>query len=107
MTEAPGKLIFEGFDPERQGLREALCPLGNGYFATRGAAPESIQALVPDYLPELPTDPFNAEESPELRYVSDEIVYSIGPDKKDQEAAIKYDPTNGTISQGDIFFAMN
>ncbi len=34
------KLTYEGFDPEAQGLREALCTLGNGYFATRGAAPE-------------------------------------------------------------------
>ena len=28
----------DGFDPAKQGLREALCTLGNGYFATRGAA---------------------------------------------------------------------
>ena len=34
-------LAYEGFDPEREGLREALCALGNGRFATRGAAPES------------------------------------------------------------------
>ena len=25
----------------QEGLREALCTVGNGYFATRGAAPES------------------------------------------------------------------
>lgn len=30
-------LVFEGFDPAREGIREALCTLGNGYFATRGA----------------------------------------------------------------------
>jgi alpha,alpha-trehalase len=35
------RLIYEGFDPEGEGLREALCTLANGYFATRGAAPES------------------------------------------------------------------
>lgn len=35
------RLVYEGFDPEEEGLREALCTLGNGYFATRGAAPES------------------------------------------------------------------
>ena len=34
-------LAYEGFDPAHEGLREALCTLGNGYFATRGAAPES------------------------------------------------------------------
>lgn len=33
-------LTYEGFDPQKEGLREALCTLGNGYFATRGAAPD-------------------------------------------------------------------
>ena len=31
-------LIRDGFDPAREGLREALYTLGNGYFATRGAS---------------------------------------------------------------------
>jgi beta-phosphoglucomutase family hydrolase len=31
-------LVFDGFDPAHEGIREALCALGNGYFATRGAA---------------------------------------------------------------------
>jgi alpha,alpha-trehalase len=35
-------LNYEGFKPEQQGLREALCTLGNGYFATRGARPEAV-----------------------------------------------------------------
>lgn len=34
-------LAYDGFDPARQGLRETLCTLGNGYFAARGAAEES------------------------------------------------------------------
>jgi alpha,alpha-trehalase len=34
-------LLYEGFEPEHQGLREALCALGNGYFVTRGALPEA------------------------------------------------------------------
>lgn len=32
---------YEGYDPGTEKLREALCTVGNGYFATRGAAPES------------------------------------------------------------------
>ncbi|MEV0569322.1 hypothetical protein [Dactylosporangium sp. NPDC050588] len=39
MTEA-WTLQFDGSDPAREGLREALCTLGNGYLATRGALPE-------------------------------------------------------------------
>lgn len=31
-------LTYQGFNPEEERLREALCVLGNGYFCTRGAA---------------------------------------------------------------------
>jgi len=34
-------LTYEEYDPEQERLREALCTVGNGYLATRGAAPES------------------------------------------------------------------
>jgi len=38
-TEPPSawSLVYDGFDPAREGIREALCTLGNGYFATRAA----------------------------------------------------------------------
>lgn len=39
-------LAYESFDPSQERLRETLCTLGNGYFATRGAAPESIASEV-------------------------------------------------------------
>jgi trehalose/maltose hydrolase-like predicted phosphorylase len=32
---------YDGYVPAEEGRREALCTLGNGVFATRGAAPES------------------------------------------------------------------
>ena len=35
-------LVYEGFDSEREGMREALCALGNGYFATRAAMPWAV-----------------------------------------------------------------
>ena len=31
-------LVYDGFDPEAEGLREALTSTGNGYLCTRGAA---------------------------------------------------------------------
>ena len=37
----PWKLLYEGFKPEQESLREALCTLGNGYFATRGASAQA------------------------------------------------------------------
>ena len=33
-------LTWKGYDPGKEGVREALCALGNGQFVTRGAAEE-------------------------------------------------------------------
>uniref|UniRef100_UPI003F55925F glycoside hydrolase family 65 protein n=1 Tax=Peterkaempfera podocarpi TaxID=3232308 RepID=UPI003F55925F len=38
----PWLLRYEGVDAESEGLREALCAVGNGYLVTRGAAPECM-----------------------------------------------------------------
>ena len=35
-------LLFENSDLAQEGIREALCALGNGYFATRGAATGAV-----------------------------------------------------------------
>jgi len=42
----PWKLNYNKFDSEQESLREALCTLGNGYFGTRGAAPETVATKV-------------------------------------------------------------
>ncbi|HNT56649.1 MAG TPA: glycosyl hydrolase family 65 protein [Syntrophales bacterium] len=34
-------LVYNKFEPEQEALREALCTLGNGYFATRGASAQA------------------------------------------------------------------
>ena len=34
-------VVYDSYDTENESLREALCALGNGYFATRGAHEES------------------------------------------------------------------
>ncbi len=39
-STTPWTWAYEGYDPAAQRLRESLCTLGNGYFATRGALPE-------------------------------------------------------------------
>jgi alpha,alpha-trehalase len=40
-TNGEWVLRYEGFDPDQERFRETLCTTGNGYFATRGAAPEA------------------------------------------------------------------
>ncbi len=38
-------LRYDGYDPEKEKLRESLFAVGNGYFASRGAAPESTAGV--------------------------------------------------------------
>lgn len=44
--EDPWTVFFEGYDPAVEKLREALCTVGNGAFATRGCAPEARAGAV-------------------------------------------------------------
>ncbi|MEX0780509.1 MAG: glycosyl hydrolase family 65 protein [Balneolales bacterium] len=41
MSDDHWRLTYNGYDPAKEGQREALFTLGNGYFASRGAAEES------------------------------------------------------------------
>lgn len=55
------------------------------------------------YIPNLMKDPFAPREM--LHYTSEYnfwLLWSIGPDKDDDQALIIYDSTNGTISNGDV-----
>lgn len=53
------------------------------YRKQHGKRPETIEQLTPDFLPEVPVDPFNGEP---LRYIAgpeETLVYSVGPNMKD------------------------
>jgi hypothetical protein len=39
---SPWILTYHGFDPDQQGIREALCTLANGYLGT-GAQPPNVR----------------------------------------------------------------
>ena len=87
-------------DTEFHLLRMAIAAkyylLNNGKFPQKN---EDFSLLLKQ---DLPKDPFGTSS---LKFISKKeefTCYSIGPDEKDQEANISYDPTNGAMSQGDI-----
>jgi hypothetical protein len=69
------------YEAQLAGL-EVLCGL-RLYELDHGEMPESLDALVPDYLPEMPLDPFTGE--PLIYNPPDEglALYSAGPDGQD------------------------
>ena len=88
----------------RAGLRLARVAAGlEIYKLGHGRYPDSLDALTPTQIGnEPPVDPFTGKS---LRYRLDGdryALWSIGPDSADNAAETIYDPTNGTMSQGDI-----
>jgi len=69
------------------------------YEIDEGKLPDTLAALVPEYLPAIPTDPFDGNNGP-LHYILDHsppLLYSVGLDGKDDgglaSAAAQKDPT--------------
>ncbi len=72
------------------------------YRAKNGRFPEKLEDLRPDFLSALPVDPFD-DKPLKLRHAEDRvIVYSVGPDMKDDGGAA-FDESNKT---GDILFEL-
>ncbi|MCB2154361.1 hypothetical protein KQI84_05710 [bacterium] len=78
------------------------------HFLASGQMPERPEDFAP-LLPDGPDpDPFDPDgRRLRTRHVPERgnvfAIYSLGPDEADQQATISYDPSNGTVSTGDIF----
>jgi hypothetical protein len=70
------------------------------YELERDKPPVSWDDLVPALLESIPIDPFSPSGEQMLKA---EYFYSLGPDQTDDQGSFLYDPTNGTISRGDVF----
>ncbi|MBX3727824.1 MAG: hypothetical protein KF858_01465 [Candidatus Sumerlaeia bacterium] len=71
-------------------------------IACEGAAYRAhrhVSLMTPDVIAVGATDPFTNQP---LRASNSGFHYSIGPDLIDQGAVLLYDPSNGTLSTGDI-----
>lgn len=76
---------------EKTALHEAdiqLCRVGLGlvvYKAENGIYPELLNELTPDILDEIPLDPFTGKSLAYRKLTSGFILYSLGPNLKDDE----------------------
>jgi hypothetical protein len=72
------------------------------YFNDKKVYPNTLAELSPNYLSSVPKDPFSDTDFVYGRVRDTFFIYSIGPDLVDDKVGIIYDPTNGTVSSGDI-----
>jgi hypothetical protein len=75
-------------------------------FVLRGEFPRTPDQFGPLLSEGLPKDPF-ADGPLKFIITTDSLVcYSVGPDERDDRVAIEYDPTNGTLSPGDMLMTV-
>ncbi len=91
----------------------------HAYHEEHGAYPDTLTALVPSYLNKLPNDPFASEGTFQYRRLGAKyVLYSIGPDRKDDGGKPIDKPSASTSnsvaryyvdpnSQGDIVAGTN
>src|SRR5262245_12472281 len=79
-----------------------LALAAEAYRAKNGKYPERLQDLTPDFLPPVPADPFTGQP-PRLKHDGKDLVlYSVGPDDKDDGGT----PWNDSQGKGDIVFRL-
>jgi hypothetical protein len=75
------------------------------YRAAKGSLPQQISAVAElGFTP--PNDPFSGKPFQYGVTGAHGVLYSLGPNLQDEQARVSYDPTNGTVSAGDIIVAV-
>ena len=73
-----------GFLRNQAGMRCAVAAMAVERFRlARGRWPDSLTGLVPEFLPRALVDPFDGQPLRFLRLIDSLLIYSIGPDGKD------------------------
>ena len=112
-TDPFNQMALPGYDLNSLRLREVLADTENvllltalalrAYKLEHGAYPASLAALVPQYLKAVPADPFALSGS--LRYKRQGAVfllYSVGPDGKDNAGQAIFDQTKPAPTPSDL-----
>ena len=79
-----------------------LAVLATDYRIAKGELPPTLQSLMPDYLTELPLDPFDGKPLRMKRTADELVIYSIGPDLKD-DGGMEFDKRT---QKGDLTFTL-
>ena len=75
-------------------------------FVLRGEFPRTPDQFGPLLSEGLPKDPFSDGPLKFIMTTDSLVCYSIGPDGRDDRVAIEYDPTNGSLSPGDMLMTV-
>ena len=73
----------------------------HAYWQDRGQRPDTLDGLVPDYLAEVPTDPFSGKPLRATMKDGQFVIYSVGPDRTD-DGGKEVEGRIGQENKGDL-----
>lgn len=94
--------FYEAVVSAKSSLTEVAITL-RAYKLEHGRYPDSLEQLVPNYLPAVPKDVFNSGKA--IRYKRDGAIYklwSVGPDGRDDGGKPIHDKSRGAILQNTV-----
>src|SRR5262249_51323946 len=98
--------ISESHRASRAELRSAVAALAAERFRRRhGRWPERLEELVPDFLEKLPPDPFAGGPLLFKRLADGVVIYSAGPDERDDDGDVRGAP-NTSLTGKDVGFRL-
>lgn len=83
-----------------------LAAAASAYYAAENAYPLRDRDLTPTYINEIPIDPFDGKPLKMKSVASGLVVYSIGPDFKDNGGTVTYTQPYEEKKSGDIIFRL-
>jgi hypothetical protein len=83
LLPAVGKVVLAAHRKDALSACARAAVAAERYRHDRGRWPETLAVLVPDYLGEVPTDPFDGQPLRLVRTDDGLVIYSVGPDGED------------------------
>jgi hypothetical protein len=89
------------FPPQYALMRAAIAALAaERYRRQHGRWPDTLDALVPEFLPEVPLDPHDGKRLRYRRLEEGVVIYSVGPNLTDDGGILDRQPHFGGVATG-------
>ena len=98
LSSASTRYIYENAKQELAYLGAAL----RAYQSQNQKMPETLDSLTPSILTNIPKDPFSGMQLHYINHGAEVLIYSVGPDKIDDQGRTEFQPNSNMTGNGDI-----
>ena len=95
LVPAAYRVLYAALDGDATRGLVRLAVAATAYKAKHGKPPEKLAELVPEFIPEVPPDPYDGRPLRLKRTDGGLVLYSVGRDRKETTAAARWTRRSG------------